>query len=120
MVALCPTFGTADCSEVFAHEEPNGWINYKYDIHFDPQWEYQEGNENGPDAYPSFVTVLSDPHTSSRFRQVVLVSGGGNQERTFLTRGNGEVDKILSWATDGYVYYLATLPGDAGTRHLFR
>ena len=115
------------------------------------------------------MTILSDPHTSRRFRQVVLVSGGNNkvrstsyfnedvdykntfhvatsmvkfdmifffvkrlvssvetnsfptlQERTFLTRGEGEVTKILSWSRDGYVYYLSTLPGDAGSRHLYR
>lgn len=49
VVTLCPTFGTADCAEVFAQEEPNGWINYKYDVHFDPQWEFREGSQSGND-----------------------------------------------------------------------
>ena len=67
VVAFCPTFGTEDCKEIFAQEEPgtkninfkkknaweihtlllfsDGWIDYKYEVRFDPHWtESEKGN----------------------------------------------------------------------------
>lgn len=41
-MTLCPTFGLGECEDIFAHEEPEGWIDYKYGIHFDPHWTYRE------------------------------------------------------------------------------
>ncbi len=42
------------------------------------------------------------------------------QLRTFLTRGESDVEKILAWAGDGNIYYLAENPEDPGSRHLYK
>lgn len=106
VVTMCSINSIKDCEEIFAYEEPEGWVNYKYQLHFD----HAEGSSD-------FVTVFSDPHSVHRYRQVLLVS---NNQRTFLTKRDADVVKILEWSSDGYIYFVATAEGQPGTRHLYR
>ena len=68
---------------------------------------------------PSFVTVLSDPKTKARYRQVVLVSGN---TKTFLTNlDSSEVLEIKMWhPKDDKIYFMATKPHQPGAQHLYR
>ena len=71
---ILPFQSLSDCREIYHNKENDGWIEYKYEAHFDPRWNRSEiGSE---EDVPSFVTILSDPHTRFRYRQVVLVSAG--------------------------------------------
>ena len=108
----------SDCREIYHNKENDGWIEYKYEAHFDPRWNKSDiGSE---DDVPSFVTILSDPHTRHRYRQVVLVSKGN--QRSYLTNfESSEVLKILRWSKeDNKVYFMATAEGKPGSQHLFR
>ncbi len=84
-------------------------MDYKYDVHF-----------RGDGDASRLVTTLSDPHSVHRFRQVVLVDSSGTRERTQLTHMLADVVKVLKWAKDGYVYFIATMEDRPGTRQLFR
>ena len=75
---ILPFQSLSDCREIYHNKENDGWIEYKYEAHFDPRWNGSEIQSE--DDVPSFVTILSDPHTRYRYRQVVLVSKG-NQAR---------------------------------------
>jgi hypothetical protein len=81
------------CEEIFVYRESGGWVEHKYkvtrhtfigdhrtisfngdlisyllQIFLDPSWT---GNTGQP-ATPDFITILSDPHTQHRYRQVRL------------------------------------------------
>ena len=64
VLALCTVGDIKDCAEIFQHEEDKGWVDYKYEVHFDPRWKPDSG------TVPRFVTLLSDPHTEHRYPQV--------------------------------------------------
>ena len=74
MALTSPFQSLSDCREIYHNKENDGWIEYKYEAHFDPRWNGSDDDDD--DDVPSFVTILSDPHTRHRYRQVVLVSKG--------------------------------------------
>ena len=50
-----------------------------------------------------------------------LAYKSGDDRPVWLTQVNGaEVTDILKWTSDGFIYYMSTLPNKPGTRHLFR
>ena len=108
VVTLCPSKGLGECKEIFKDEKSHGYIDYKYKIIFDPN------NESGRS---DFATIQADPGTDARYQQVLVVSG---DRKTFLTSDKADVTEILQWAQDGYLYYMATLPHQPGTRHFYR
>ena len=73
---ILPFQSLSDCREIYHNQENDGWIEYKYEAHFDPRWNGSDIDSEDEDDVPSFVTILSDPHTRFRYRQVVLVSAG--------------------------------------------
>ena len=64
VVALCTVGEMRDCREIFDHDEESGWIDYKYEVHFDPRWKPESG------LVPRFATILSDKGTKHRYPQV--------------------------------------------------
>ena len=53
-------------------------------------------------------------------RQLLYVAGNG-KTRTFLTKVDGaELQDILAWTKENYIYYRSTLPYQPGSRHIFR
>ena len=83
---------------------------YKYKVIFNP-------NPANPKTR-DFVTVLPAPHLIHHYRQLAYRSG---DQLVWLTQVNGaEVTDILKWTSDGFIYYMSTLPNKPGTRHLFR
>lgn len=111
VVSLCQTEGVADCIEIFANEEKEGWIEYKYTLYFDPLWTPEKS------PVPDFVTILSKPSSKHRYRQVMLVS---DQKRTFLTQRNADVTNIAKWSKDGYIYFMAVAEDRPGSEHMYR
>ena len=111
VVTMCHVESIDDCVEIFANEEPSGWIEYKYRIYFDPAWDQNHSKS------PNFAVILADPHAKHRYRQVVLVS---DNARTFLTKREADVEKIHKWSTDGYIYFSAVGEDQIGTKNLYR
>jgi len=111
VITLCDV-NDLDCSsnEIFKREEHHGWVPYKYKVIFNP-------NPANPKTR-DFVTVLPAPHLIHHYRQLAYRSG---DQLVWLTQVNGaEVTDILKWTSDGFIYYMSTLPNKPGTRHLFR
>jgi len=53
-----------------------------------------------------------------KFRQLAHISDGTT---TFLTNIEaGEVTEVLHWSSEGYIYYIATLDGNPGSRFFYR
>ena len=66
-----------------------------------------------------FVAILPAPHLIHHYRQLAYISG--DDRPVWLTQVDGaEVTDILKWTSDGFIYYMSTLPNLPGTRHLFR
>ena len=108
VVTLCPTRGLGECVEIFSDAKSDGYIDYKYKIHFNPN------NEGGSS---DFATILADSRQDARYQQLLVVS---QNSKTFLTSEEADVMEITKWAKDGYIYYTSTLPGQPGTRHFYR
>ena len=106
-INICDVADQVQCQEKYMYEEHNGWVDYHFDIVFNPY-----------NARRQFLTIKPSK-TEPRYRQLFLVNIESNQ-RTFLTAGQFEVTKILKWTREDHVYYLATKEGDPGARHLFR
>ena len=109
-VSLCPLGGsdTPVCREVFVLPVRDGWVDYKLRIRFNPA---------RPDG--RFLAILPAATMRYRYRQLFVIDTEGNS-RTLLTRTEGEVTAVLAWLPDDTVYYMATVGGDPGTRHLHR
>lgn len=112
VLTLCDV-SDLDCSshEIFKREEQHGWVPYKYKVIFNP---------NPPNPMTSdFVAILPAPHLIHHYRQLAYISG--DDRPVWLTQVDGaEVTDILKWTSDGFIYYMSTLPNLPGTRHLFR
>ena len=115
VATLCNVNSIEDCQVIFEHEEDNGNINYQYELVFDPNWT--RGRDNA--KIPDFVTILSDPHQSEQYRQLLFVSASSNS-RTYLTKEKADVAEVLKWSKDGYIYYMSRLLGQPRSRHLFK
>lgn len=67
-----------------------------------------------------FLAILPAASLRYRPRQLFLVDTAAGT-RTLLTRQEDtEVTEVVSWAPGDLVYYLATSPGDPGSRQLHR
>ena len=66
-----------------------------------------------------FLVILPDNSHEYRFRQLFLIDIENNS-RTLLTSAEAEVTEIVEWTKEDQVYYISTLPGNPGSRHLFR
>ena len=84
----------------------DGWVDYKITVQFN---KYAPGDR--------FLVILPAGNMKYRFRQLFVVDTAGNS-RTQLTSAEAEVTGVAEWAADDTVHYLATLPGQPGTRHL--
>lgn len=80
VLTLCQTKGLKPCQEIFQYAEPNGWIEYKYRVHFDPLFGMSDSVAASP--MPEFVTILPDRSMEHQWRQLVAVHG---TKKTFLT-----------------------------------
>ena len=98
-ICISPFQSLSDCREIYHNKENDGWIEYKYEAHFDPRWNGSEIQSE--DDVPSFVTILSDPHTRYRYRQVVLVSKGNQGRKDLLAKHLILLDLQL---TSGKIY----------------
>lgn len=112
-VTLC-SVKSMDCSStanvIYEKAEQKGWIDYKYRLVFNPV----PPNPRTKD----FVVIESAPFLKHHYRQLVYYANG---DSVFLTKTAGaEVTEILKWTRDGYIYYIATLPDQPGSRHLYR
>ena len=95
--------------QIFKRDGNDGWVPYKYKIVFNPDPPNPKNRD--------FVTILPAPFLRHHYRQLVYITG---ENRQFLTKVEGaEVTEILKWK-DGFVYYMATLPHQPGTRHLYK
>ena len=112
VVSLCPLHDTSSgvqCREVLVLPERDGWVDYKFKPKFNPAM-----------GDGKFLAILPAASLRYRPRQLFLVDTTTNS-RSLLTREEGtEVTEVLQWQGDGTtVYYLATVPGDPGARHLY-
>jgi len=109
-VALCPLQDTASpCREVLVMPERDGWVDYK----FKPVFHPSSGDGR-------FLAILPAASLRYRPRQLFLVDTAAGT-RTLLTRQEDtEVTEVISWAPGDVVYYLATSPGDPGSRQLHK
>ena len=86
----------------------DGWVDYKLRVVF---------NKYKPSG--KFLAILPASSMRYRFRQLFIIDTDGNS-RTLLTKQEAEVTEIVEWTQDDQVYYISTLPGDPGARHLFK
>ena len=85
--------------------QTNGWFTNTLPILFN---KYNQNAE--------FLAILPDNSNKYRFRQLFMVG-----ERLIrLTKENAEVTRVVKWTKDDQIYYISTLPGEPGTRHLFK
>ena len=66
-----------------------------------------------------FLAILPAGDMKYRYRQLYVVDTDGDS-RTKLTSQESEVTEILEWTAQDTVYFIATLPGDPGSRHLHK
>eukprot|EP00090_Calanus_glacialis_P028875 TRINITY_DN4629_c0_g1_i1.p1 TRINITY_DN4629_c0_g1~~TRINITY_DN4629_c0_g1_i1.p1 ORF type:complete len:673 (-),score=148.29 TRINITY_DN4629_c0_g1_i1:778-2796(-) len=107
-VAICPLADNVKCREVFVLPVRDGWVDYKLRVVF---------NKYKPSG--KFLAILPASSMRYRFRQLFIIDTDGNS-RTLLTKQEAEVTEIVEWTQDDQVYYISTLPGDPGARHLFK
>ena len=96
------------CRDAFNLSIRDGWVDYKFGVKFN---KYVPG--------PRFLAILPAGDMKYRYRQLYVVDTEGDS-RTKLTNSQSEVTEILEWTADDTVYYIATLPGDPGSRHLHK
>ena len=89
----------------------DGWVDYKFNIIF-----------NKYVASDRFLAILPAANTRHRYRQLYVIEmvGHGGNSRTQLTSQDSEVTQVVEWTPEDIVYYIATLPGDPGVRHLHK
>jgi len=107
-VAICPLADNVKCKEVFVLPVRDGWVDYKLKVVF---------NKYKPSG--KFLAILPSSQMRYRFRQLFIIDTDSNS-RTLLTKQEAEVTEIVEWTQDDQVYYISTLPGDPGARHLFK
>jgi len=107
-VAICPLADNVKCKEVFVLPVRDGWVDYKLHILF---------NKYNPSG--QFLAILPSSSMRYRYRQLFIINTDNNS-RTLLTKQEAEVTEVVDWTKDDQVYYISTLPGDPGARHLFK
>eukprot|EP00092_Neocalanus_flemingeri_P005220 GFUD01005613.1.p1 GENE.GFUD01005613.1~~GFUD01005613.1.p1 ORF type:complete len:872 (-),score=205.25 GFUD01005613.1:288-2903(-) len=107
-VAVCPLADNVKCQEVFVLPVRDGWVDYKLRVKFN---KYKPSGQ--------FLVILPASSMRFRYRQLFIIDTNGNS-RTLLTKQEAEVTEVVEWTEDDQVYYIATLPGDPGARHLFK
>jgi len=107
-VAMCPLSDNVKCQEVFVLPIRDGWVDYKLKVVFN---KYKPSGQ--------FLVILPAASMRYRYRQLFIIDTDGNS-RTLLTKQEAEVTEIIEWTKDDQVYYISTLPGDPGARHLFK
>ena len=107
-IAICPLEDNVRCKEVFVLPVRDGWVDYKLKVVF---------NKYNPSG--KFLAILPASSMRYRYRQLFIIDTDRNS-RTLLTNREAEVTEIVEWTKDNQVYYVSTLPGDPGARHLFK
>jgi len=104
-VSVCSLLDTAGCQEIFNMPVRDGWVDYHFSVKF-----------NKYIASSRFLAILPS-NMVYRYRQLFVVEGSS---RTQLTNQESEVTEIVEWTADDTVFYVATRPGDPGSRHLYK
>ena len=86
----------------------DGWVDYHFNIVFN---KYHVSDR--------FLAILPAGSMKYRYRQLYVVDMQGSS-RTQLTSQESEVTEVVEWSSDDTVWYVATLPGDPGSRHLYK
>ena len=89
----------------------DGWMDYKFNIVF-----------NKYVASDRFLAILPASNMRYRYRQLYVIDmvGHGGNSRSQLTSEASEVTEVVEWTKEDSVYFIASMPGDPGARHLHK
>ena len=108
-INLCPLdTSPPQCRQVHVQVERDGWVDYKFKPVF-----------NAGVGPSKFVAILPAASLRYRPRQLFLVDSKAGSRSMLTSQEDQEVTEVVSWPGQGAtVYFMATVPGDPGARHL--
>lgn len=108
VISVCPENNAWLCRKNLQEESKGAWVDLNDELLFSKDSKYYFVRLPGPSE-----------GSAGRFRHVAMIdTETGNKE--FLTKGKFDVTSILTHNQEkNTVYYIATLEGKSGERHLF-